>query len=1462
MPAKVVFISHTSPDKPLVFEIQQRLALEGVDGWVDVREMPGGSILDREIQKAIRNADHVLVVISEHTINSPWVTKEVEFALKRQQARPEFKVIALLCPGVKMEVWRHWFKREPIMLSMESEVGGLDRIMPALLAAIGERASTGVARVEPKPAAPVAELVLELTDPTILQEEGKRRATAVARLIYHPADPSAAKPRSQRFRFTAPLGAIETGELQWYLEQYYHWPTSVYLQRAQEVERLLPQWGKALFAEMHNAAGQAVFAAWDGADKGTARSFTVYMERELLKGTPDAAQQEADEAMTLLLALPWELLHDDHNYLFQGEQSVRIRRQLPKGEGQEPFTTNPPVRILLLSPRPEKEGVGYIDHRLSARPLVEALSPLGDLAQLTVLTPPTFPALVEELKRAQAAGTPYHVVHFDGHGVYNPTHGLGQLVFEAPKDANTPGQREPELIDAAEIAKALHGVRVPLFILDACQSAVTEKDPTASVAGQLLAGGVASVIAMSHSVLVETAKRFVTAFYNSVLRGERIGQAMLAGQRALQRDTFRAKTFAGDFHLQDWFVPVLYQEEFDPQLVAEVPAAEVQRQKAKEAVSRLGTLPAVPEQTFVGRSRELLYAERMLRLPTIPDPVTNAPSPHISILGEGGEGKTTLAAELARWLVASGRFQRAAFISFEHDATADKALALLGHQLIPNFESKAGQSRDRGRHLVERDLTEQSTVIVLDNLESVLPPSPGSPGVATFEPEILDKILSLCKQLRAVGNTRLIFTSRETLPEPFDRNAIRLGRLSDADALELGARTLGENVRLPGASDEKANETQIRSLIDTVGGHARALVLVTREVARAGAVNASSNLTRIMQDLHARYPNDRERSLLASVKLSLDRLSPEIRKLIRPLGVFQGGGSLTAIKPALQIEADELLYEMARQLEGVGLVEAQEYGYLRFDPALAPTLLSELNPQEQAEACERWANTMQMLAEFLYYQQFANAQVALGLAAWELPNLLAALQYHATIAQAEETMTFSIAIESLAQNLGRRNTEVQAEGIRRTVTRSIAGWSQAVFQSVSANIERLLNTGNFQEAVVVAEQLVKRCEATGKDVYPGAAYDLAVAYFLFGRALSRSGASGIALAFHEDAERCFAELVQEGSQFASRMVSTARKDRADCLLDLGRLEEAATLYEQSIQDAQQRNDLRSLAVSKGQLGTVRMHQMRYPEALQAHMEARDTFEKLGEPKSVAVAWHQVGRVYREVKDYPEAEKTYQNSLRIERQLGNQSGQAGTLMELGSLYNDMERGEDAVRFYREAATIYVALEDKAREGRTRSNAANSLIALRRYDEARSELERAIVCKEPFGHTAELWKTFALLHDLERAVGNASAAQKARHGAMTTYLAYRRDGGESRDWGGQIVAPVAQAIAGGEGASAATALVQLQNDPEMPQFRQPLLQALLKIVAGERDPVLADDPDLYYRDEVELRLLLETLNRMSA
>jgi tetratricopeptide (TPR) repeat protein len=269
-----------------------------------------------------------------------------------------------------------------------------------------------------------------------------------------------------------------------------------------------------------------------------------------------------------------------------------------------------------------------------------------------------------------------------------------------------------------------------------------------------------------------------------------------------------------------------------------------------------------------------------------------------------------------------------------------------------------------------------------------------------------------------------------------------------------------------------------------------------------------------------------------------------------------------------------------------------------------------------------------------------------------------------------------------------------------------------------------------------------------------------------------------------------------------------------------------------------------------------LRQKRYSEALRIYSEARDTFTALGEPRVVAIAWHQMGIAYRESGQYEQSEGASQKALAISVQEKDRLQEARSLEELGNLYKDLGRLEEAVTFYRRAVDIYVELRNGIREGMTRSNMANILIKLERYDEARRELLRAVECLRPYGHAAELWKVHTVLHNLENAVGNEDAAAEARGKAMESYLAYRRAGGVSQSPGGQLYALVAQAVQQDKTDEAKQLLDRYFEANADPRVKA-ILTKLQAILNGDRNPALADDPELHWADAVELRLLLKEL-----
>ena len=1256
-----IFISHSTPNDPVVQQLRQMLELHGKLPWVDSREMTGGDDLDTTIETSIRTARYFLVVVSIEALSSTWVQRELGIAQATAQQRTDgYKVISVVLPGTPLGLLKPFFPGDPLHIVVGDRPNGLAEAIPQIAAALGlelptDRDPDHIVEVQP-----VEELLLKLTDPHITEQNGLRRAAATAELVYIPADLSR-EITSRRYRFTAPLGPLELDDLRWYIEKYYQWPTGVFKQRAGQTEAALPDWGQALYrAAVSGESAREPLEAWR--HKTGSRRFSVQVDSEPLEGTPEAEADQFRAAASDLLSLPWEILHDGKGYLSQGANGVRVRRRLPNRELTQTLKADLPIRVLLISPRPEVDEhnnpVGYIDHRISALALVKAVENLGEaLVKVDMLQPPTFAAMKAALQRGVAENDPYEIVHFDGHGVYDQRVGLGALCFEDPRDSEKLGQRLLQLVHAPALAAELNQYGVPLIFLEACQTAQSSADPMTSVAAKLLEEGVGSVVAMSHSVLVETARRFVERFYTSLGSGQRVGDAMLAGQAALYDDPYRFKIMgAGDLALQDWFVPVLYQEKDDPQLFTVAVGEAADRLGRQRRQVQLGQLPAPPEHQFVGRSRQLLHLERLLQQ-----------EPYAVVRGSGGLGKTALTTELARWLVRSGRFGRAAVVSVESQNVQDVkgVLDAIGRQLVPNYTvAQYGDDLAAALQPVERALRDYPTVIVLDNMESVLPDAQGNNPAGVAD---VTELLALCERLLAADERcRLLFTSREPLPAPFAKPkcTVELGRLSEAEAVQLVEQVMAQHGWEPPASDNATTPAEITELVETVNRHPRALVLLAREVAH-GVRATTQTVAALMAKLERENAGDRENSLYASVELSLRRLPDEVRERVKRLAVVHGGANLFVLRTVMELEQNEAKV-IANMLIDIGLAEEQDYTYYRLDPALPAYLQLGQSIEQLAQLTAIWAEAIINLSDFLRNQLFEDSTLALRSTVLALPNLIALLDWLERLFDANRTLAEDIAdiariIEQLLAPLNYPKALLRAVNLRERAVGAMQDWSHSRFQSELLQIERLLGKWQLPEAHEKAQALLSISKKIGSNAYFGADRDLALAHFLLGRVLRLSGQVETALEFFISAQELFDLL---GDKQMSTSVLT---EQADCLRVLNRLNEAEEIYDEQIKRSQKLGDLRSVAVGQGQLSTLRQLQGKYAEAVEGHKAALEIFERQDELKGVATAWHQIGNVYVDAEKYDLAEAAYSQSLKTAIQTNDQAIQAASLTGLGNLY---------------------------------------------------------------------------------------------------------------------------------------------------------------------------------------------------
>jgi hypothetical protein len=84
-----VFICHASEDKPSARRLARSVEGWGHDPWLDEEKLVAGQEWDPEIRRAVREADVVLVCLSNHFGKRGYVQKEVRLALDVADEQPE-----------------------------------------------------------------------------------------------------------------------------------------------------------------------------------------------------------------------------------------------------------------------------------------------------------------------------------------------------------------------------------------------------------------------------------------------------------------------------------------------------------------------------------------------------------------------------------------------------------------------------------------------------------------------------------------------------------------------------------------------------------------------------------------------------------------------------------------------------------------------------------------------------------------------------------------------------------------------------------------------------------------------------------------------------------------------------------------------------------------------------------------------------------------------------------------------------------------------------------------------------------------------------------------------------------------------------------------------------------------------------------------------------------------------------
>jgi hypothetical protein len=752
-------------------------------------------------------------------------------------------------------------------------------------------------------------------------------------------------------------------ELRWYLETFLEYPFPPETDHAERVCEALGRWGKQSFDSLFgDRRGGALFN--DATREG-------YEQLHVLISSDDPQ----------VLGWPWEALHDPQ--VGQLAQLCQIERRLNTVRTPDAVTHSWPdnqVNILLISARPFAVDVNY---RSISRPLVELIEKHDLPARVTVLRPPTFERLQEHLLERP---NHYHIVHFDGHGSYGVNHAHsgsphvlqgpeGRLIFEDAK-----GQPAP--ISAEQLSVLLRQHHIPAIVLNACQSAMVDegaKDPFASVAAALVKAGIRSVVAMAYSLYVSGAQEFLPAFYRDLFRTGGVAQAARSGrQRMLQQ---KGRVCAqGRYPLDDWLVPVVYQQEpFDFAFAA----------RAKKAEAGGGpSLPAEAQDTenpygFIGRDGAVLALERAMN---------QRPAGALLIQGLGGVGKTTLARGFLQWLHATDGLGDGCFwFTFQDIRSAEFVLNRMGEALFGPQFTAAG--RDQKLDALTGVLKKHRLLIVWDNFE-VVHGMPGSSVAATLPGEDQALLKTFLEKLRG-GSSKVIITSRsdESWLGPTNRFTIPLRGLHGEerwDYCEVILRDLGLTI--------DREDAELVKLMELLGGHPLAMRVI---LPRLADVKAAELIKALQSNLMALGPSasgdPAQDKLFATLRFAEQSLPEELRPLLVPLALherFVDADYLEAM--AMQVDSSWTRDRIDRFLGALavaGLLHERGHGLFEMHPALTGFLRATRPPGAAGEPSERWSRAfvdlMGRLANLLtpkpfheqrgpFFSHGANFHVALG----------------------------------------------------------------------------------------------------------------------------------------------------------------------------------------------------------------------------------------------------------------------------------------------------------------------------------------------------------------------------------------------------------------------------------------------------------------------------------------------------
>jgi hypothetical protein len=130
---RIAFLSHSSLDKPFIRQLAADLTANGVDVWLDEQRIRVGDSIPEKLAQGLAGSDFFLIAMSEHSVSSAWVQKELNNALVNEVQRRNVHILPLRLDDTPMPAIINDKKYADFSKSYKA---GLDELLAALKGSI------------------------------------------------------------------------------------------------------------------------------------------------------------------------------------------------------------------------------------------------------------------------------------------------------------------------------------------------------------------------------------------------------------------------------------------------------------------------------------------------------------------------------------------------------------------------------------------------------------------------------------------------------------------------------------------------------------------------------------------------------------------------------------------------------------------------------------------------------------------------------------------------------------------------------------------------------------------------------------------------------------------------------------------------------------------------------------------------------------------------------------------------------------------------------------------------------------------------------------------------------------------------------------------------------------------------------------------------------------------------------